>query len=61
MASLWILSGGLALRGPDGRIIAALNLAPYDGQDGVLFIGDGKADDSSTYAVHGAPGALFYR
>lgn len=59
VASLWITSGGLGLRAPDGGVIAAFNLAPYDGEDGALFIGD--RDHGESAAVNGVPGALFYR
>lgn len=59
---LGILSGGMALRDTDGRIIVAFNQAPFDRVGGALYINSVNAGDREVGdVVEGGPGALFYR
>ena len=62
VATLWVMSGGLALRASDGEVIATFNSAPYNNHDGALYINDANsAGHGFGNVVDGAPGALFYR
>ena len=61
VAVVGVLSGGLALRATEGHIIVAFNQAPFDREDGALYINSVNAGERVGDVVEGEPGALFYR
>ncbi len=55
-----MLSGGLSME-RDGVVIAAFNMAPYNGHPGALYLNSARGDDAFGDVADGEPGGLLHR